>query len=198
MKTVTCYMHPASPWAYLGHERFAAIAARHAATIELCPIDLGGRVFPVSGGLPLPKRSPQRRAYRLVELRRWSAWLGVPLKPEPAHFPVDGTDASRVIALAGRDAGAGAAMRLAGLVMKGVWADELDIADHATLRAMIDACGLDGRALLDARHEADPLIDEYTTRALADQVFGVPWYVHAGEPFWGQDRLDFLDRALAT
>ncbi len=197
MKTVTYYLHPTSPWCYLGHERFAAIAARHAATIELCPIDVGGKVFPASGGLPLPQRAPQRRAYRLVELKRWSSFLGVPLNVAPAHFPVDGSDASRVIALANRDAGIDAAMRLAARVMKGVWAEERDIADPATLHAMIDACELDGRALLDARLEADPIVDACTARALAEQVFGVPWYVHDGEAFWGQDRLEFLDRALA-
>lgn len=197
MKNVTCFFHPSSPWAYLGHERFAAIAAARGATIELCPIDIGGRIFPVSGGLPLPKRSPQRRAYRLVELARWSGFLGLPMNCEPAFFPVDGTDASRVIALANRDAGIDAAMRLTGSVMKGVWADQKDIADAATLRTMIDDSGLDGTAIFDARLEADPLIDSFTERALAAQVFGVPWYEYDGAPFWGQDRLDFLDRALA-
>lgn len=198
MRTVTCYFHPGSPWAYLGHARFAAIAARHAAQIELLPIDLAGRVFPVSGGLPLPRRAPQRQAYRLIELKRWSRFLGLPLKPEPAFFPVDGTDASRVIALANRDAGIEPAMQLAQTVMQGVWVDERNIADAETLTAMIDACGLNGAAIFEARHEADVLIDAFTGRALAAQVFGVPWYEFEGEPFWGQDRLDHLDRALAA
>ena len=76
-----------SPWTYLGHERFIALARRHAVQIEVRPFDLG-KVFGVSGGLPLAKRAPQRQAYRLVELARWSRVLGVPMNVQPKFFPV--------------------------------------------------------------------------------------------------------------
>ena len=77
MKNIEYYFSPSSPWTYLGHQRLVAIAARHQAVIEVLPVDLGGKIFPGSGGLPLGKRAPQRQAYRLVELRRWSAHLDV-------------------------------------------------------------------------------------------------------------------------
>ena len=85
------YLAPQSPWTYLGHERFVAIARAAAARINVIPVDLGGKVFPTSGGLPLAQRAPQRQAYRLVELERFSAQLGVPLNLRPKHFPVPAT-----------------------------------------------------------------------------------------------------------
>ena len=59
--TVDYYFAPNSPWTYLGHQRFAEIAKAAGATIKVLPVDLGGKVFPVSGGLPLSKRAPQRQ-----------------------------------------------------------------------------------------------------------------------------------------
>jgi len=57
--TVDYFFAPQSPYAYLGHERFAALAKQHGATVRVLPVDLGGKVFPVTGGLPLAKRAPQ-------------------------------------------------------------------------------------------------------------------------------------------
>ena len=68
--SIDYFFTPVLPWTYLGHDRLVAMAAKHGATIAVKPIDLG-EVFPVSGGLPLSKRAPQRQADRLVELRRW-------------------------------------------------------------------------------------------------------------------------------
>ncbi len=81
-KVVDYFMMPMSPWVYLGHDRFVELTARHGATVNLKPVDLG-RVFPVSGGLPLKQRAPQRQEYRLVELDRWSKHLGLPLNVSP-------------------------------------------------------------------------------------------------------------------
>ncbi|HLL10631.1 MAG TPA: 2-hydroxychromene-2-carboxylate isomerase, partial [Rubrivivax sp.] len=58
------YLAPQSPWTYLGHERFARMADAASATVNVMPVDLGGKIFPVSGGLPLGQRAPQRQAYR--------------------------------------------------------------------------------------------------------------------------------------
>ena len=81
-KMIDYFTTPLSPWTYLGHDRFVAIAARHGASVRVLPMDLG-KVFPVSGGLPLAKRAPQRQAYRLVELARWRDYLGLPLNLQP-------------------------------------------------------------------------------------------------------------------
>ena len=197
MKTIDYYFTPSSPWAYLGHRRLTEIASRHQAVIKLLPVDLGGTIFPSSGGLPMGQRAPQRLAYRLVELRRWANHLGIPLNLQPKHFPTPPHDAARLIILADQRAGIDTALRLTQTVMQGIWAEDRDIADAATLAEMADSCGLAGRQLMADLPAADASYAQCTAQALEAQVFGAPWYTYLGEPFWGQDRLEFLERALA-
>ena len=196
MKTVRYFFTPSSPWTYLGHDRFVAMAKRHGARVLLRPCDLG-RVVPVSGGLPLPKRAPQRQAYRLHELARWREHLGVPLNIHPKHFPVPADHAARTIVAADLAAGTDAALRLAGALMRACWAEDRDIADAATVAAIVGEQGLDAGALGAKADEAARLYDAYTDEAIERQVFGAPFYVIGDEPFWGQDRLEFVERALA-
>jgi len=196
-KHVDYYLTPVSPYTYLGHDRFVAIARKHGASVAVKPIDLG-EVFPVSGGLPLSKRPPQRQAYRLMELRRWSHWLQVPLNLHPAHFPTSANLASRFV-LAALEEGVDAALDLVGALGRALWAEDRDLADPATLAA-IAAATVPGAAALAARAEAPDIAMRYkmlTQEAIDRGVFGAPTYVCDGELFWGQDRLDFLDRALA-
>jgi len=194
---VDYYFTPISPFVYLGHARFVEIARRHGASIAVKPVNLG-QVFPVSGGLPLSKRAPQRQAYRLVELKRWSHNLGVPLNPTPAHFPVSADLAARFV-LAALEQSVDAALALAFAQGRALWAEDRNIADAATLAAIATAQGLDAVAL-DERANAPDIAMRYavlTQEAIDRGVFGAPTYVCGGELFWGQDRLDFLDRALA-
>lgn len=196
-KIVDYYLSASSPYAYLGHARFAEIARRCGATVRVRPIDLA-RIFPTSGGLPLAKRAPQRLAYRLVELARWSRFLGLPMHLQPAYFPVASDDACRLIIAADQVAGADAAMRLAGALLSAVWAQQRDIADAATLAAIAGENGLAPETLATRASAAADAYQQYTDEAAAAQVFGVPWFVVDGESFWGQDRLDFVERALAA
>ena len=197
MGSIDYYFSPSSPWTYLGHQRLVDMATRHRAKIVPMPVDLGGAIFPDSGGLPLAKRAPQRQAYRLVELRRWSRHLGIPLIAQPRHFPTPGHDAARVIILADQRHGTPAALGLAHAIMRGLWAEERDIADLDTLAALAEGVDLPGPTLVADRADADPRYAANTGKAIEAQVFGAPWYSLRGEPFWGQDRLDFLDRALS-
>ena len=196
-KTIDYYFALVSPWSYLGHDRFVAICTKHGAAVNVNPVDLS-RVFPVSGGLPLAKRAPQRQAYRLVELARWSAQLGMPLNVQP-KFAASGGGLGASWILAAHERGAHEALQLTGALMRARWAEERDIADPPTLERIAAGLGLDAATL--APRAASPEIaarcDALTQQAIDRQVFGVPWYVVDGEPFWGQDRLDFLDRKLA-
>ena len=97
-RTVDYYFAPQSPWMYLGHERFAELLQRTGTQVRVLPVDFG-KVFPVSGGLPLPQRAPQRQAYRLVELARFRDHLGLPLNLQPRFFPVAVDDAITVAGL---------------------------------------------------------------------------------------------------
>jgi 2-hydroxychromene-2-carboxylate isomerase len=171
------------------------MASANGARVLLRPIDLG-RVFPQSGGLPLAKRAPQRQAYRLHELPRWRDHVGVPLNVHPKFFPAPPDDAARLIIAADLALGTEAALKLAGAFMSAVWAEDRNIGDAPTRAAIVAEQGLDAAALEARADDARTAFDAYTDEAIAAQVFGVPWYVVDGEPFWGQDRLDFVARAL--
>ena len=194
--SVDYYFATVSPWAYLGHARFVAITQAVGATVHIKPMDLGA-IFPVSGGLPLAKRAPQRQAYRLLELQRFSAWLGIPLHPQPAFFPVNGNDAAKLVLATEAARGAAAALDLAGRVGAAIWAQQRDVADAAVLATLLDEAGLPA-SLLDAASldAAAPRYAECTAEARELGVFGAPSYVIGGEIFWGQDRLDFVERRL--
>ena len=195
---VDYYLAPQSPWTYLGHERFTAIAKAAGARVNVLPVDLGGKVFPVSGGLPLAKRAPQRQAYRLAELKRFSAHLGLPLNLQPKFFPVAGDDAARLIIAVGSNEGSDAAMALTGALLRAVWVEERNIADERELAASLEALKLPARRLADSHSQAvQERYDADSQRAIDAGVFGAPSYLIEGELFWGQDRLDFVQRRLA-
>jgi 2-hydroxychromene-2-carboxylate isomerase len=196
-KTITYFLTPVSPWAYLGHARLVALAKAKDAQVDIKPIDLG-KVFSVSGGLPLSKRAPQRQAHRLTELARWAAHLNLPLITQPKSFPVPPEQASKLIIAARTTLGAEHALVLAGALMHALWAEDKNIADDATLVQIADLCGFDGRMLLKSAETAgvQEQLDKNTDEAIAANVFGSPWYIVDGEGYWGQDRLDFVERAL--
>ena len=160
-KDIDYYFTPVSPFSYLGHERFAALAQQYAATIRVKPIDLG-KVFPVSGGLPLKQRAPQRQAYRLVELARWRDVLGIPLNPQPKYFPVPADVAAKWI-IAASELSTECALTLSGALMRAVWAEELDVSDAQVVARIAGEQGLDavkshGRRLLgQAGHHGRPV-----------------------------------------
>lgn len=186
-----------SPWAYLGSARFEAICAKHGATVTPFVVDFG-TIFAASGGVPLPKRAPQRQAYRMMELARWSKLLGVSLNPEPPHFPfAEPSIAAAIIALR-ETQGTVPAIKLSHRIMRALWAEDANPAAPATFAALAADCGLDGPALLalaeDPKWQGMRAAD--SEAALAHGVFGAPSFVIEGEIFWGQDRLDFVERKL--
>jgi 2-hydroxychromene-2-carboxylate isomerase len=195
-KTVDYYLAPQSPWTYLGHQRFVQIVKDAGATVRVMPMDLG-KVFPISGGLPLGKRAPQRQAYRLVELARFSKSLNLPLNLHPKFFPVAGDPAAKLIIAVDMHHGTDAALAITGDVLSAVWHEEQDIANVATLTDLLRKHRLDAACLeLSNSAEVQTRYDSYTQSAINTQVFGAPSYVIHGEMFWGQDRLDFVAAAL--
>jgi len=194
-KFIDYYDSMSSPWTYLGHLRFVELAQRFGLTIRHKPMDLL-KVWSVSGGLPLKQRARQRQAYRHQELGRWSELLQVPCKLEPAHHPVADRRACYMVIAAmqrGLDWSA-----LSNAILRSVWVEDRDIADHATLVAIANENGMDGQALL-AATEDNAVQAEYqsnTEEAIGIGVFGAPTYTFDGELFWGQDRLQMLEWRL--
>jgi 2-hydroxychromene-2-carboxylate isomerase len=195
-KAIDYYFAPQSPWTYLGHARFATLAAAAGANVRVLPADFG-RIFAATGGLPLPKRAPERRAYRLIELARFRDWLKLPLNLEPRYFPVAADDAARLIIAVEMHEGAAAAMRLSGAVFCAVWVQQRNIADAQTLAELLQECSLLPERLAQSREPSvQRQFDTNTEAGIAAGVFGAPSYCLDGEIFWGQDRLDFLERKL--
>lgn len=193
------YVSLNSPWTHLGAARIEAMALAGSATMRIHPVDFG-TIFQQSGGLPLPRRAPQRQAYRMQELRRWREHLGIPIRLEPRFFPAaEQLSAGAVIALR-ETRGDWPAIRLAHGVLKALWQEDRDPADPAVLAGLIRGIGEDPDALLALaaqprwaeRREAD------TRAALERGVFGAPSYLIGDDLFWGQDRLMFVEKRLAA
>ena len=187
-----------SPWTHLGAARIEAIAARHNATLRIWPVDFG-TIFAGSGGLPLPKRSPQRQAYRMQELARWRDHLGIPVNLQPRFFPASELLAACCTIALRETQDDAAAVRFAHRVLKALWEEERDTGDRDTLSALLTEADQDAEQVL--RLGAEPRWAERreadTRSALARGVFGAPSYVVGDDIFWGQDRLEFVERRLS-
>ena len=128
--TIDYYLSLNSPWTYMGSALFAEIAARNGATVNVKPAKFGP-IFEQTGGLPLPKRSPQRQAYRMMELKRWREVRDIPLNVEPKYFPSDDAAATRLVIAAklqGKDA-----HRLSLELGRAIWEREESLADPAAM-----------------------------------------------------------------
>jgi len=197
MPTIDYYLTCVSPWTYLGHRPIQQVAERHGATLVVKPVNLG-EMFKVSGQVALGERPAVRQRYRLIELQRFAEMRGRRLNPKPKFFPVNPTLADHTI-IAILQSG-GDPLPYMDSVFSAVWADEKDIADEATVAGLLRAAGFDADAIL--TRAKDPETAAIRARNTQDAVdvdaTGVPSYVLAGEPFWGQDRIDLLDRALSS
>lgn len=192
-KTVDYYHFLISPWSYLAIGTFNDLKKRTGITVNYLPIDVGS-TFSNMGGVPPFKRHPSRQRLRMDELKRWSEHLNVPMNLTPAFFPADQTLAACMVYAATADQAA----TLSDAILTAVWRDEKNVADPDALVAIANDCGIDGKALLasaDSDAMRQKLID-VTTSAHEKDVFGSPTYALDGELFWGQDRLDFLERAI--
>jgi 2-hydroxychromene-2-carboxylate isomerase len=194
-KQVTVYYALQSPWTYLGWARLRELVVRSSAIAHFRPIQIAP-VFEASGTLMLAQRPKQRQAYRLMELRRWRDYLGIPLNLHPKYFPVDESLAARMV-IAHRQLG-GDIAAYSQATMTAVWTEERDLSDRATLLQIAREQGADGPTLLEAA-EKSAVREEYdanTQAAIKQGVFGMPTFVIDDELFWGQDRLEFVARAL--
>lgn len=196
-RLIECFYTLSSPWAYFGAPRMVEIARKHAARIVLRPYDFL-HVVAQTGGIPLRTRPQPRQDYHALELDRWRTYLGMPLNLKPRFYPPDNRAATHAVIaaqLAGLDA-----LRLSHAILRALWAEERNSADRATLIAIAGESGIDGERLFGADTAAavEREFARNSAEAAARGVFGSPTYFFAGVPYWGQDRLDFLDRALAA
>ena len=181
--TIDYYFSPISPFTYLAGDDLERNAPEG---VRYHPVDLA-LVFAETGGIPLGQRSKQRLDYRMAELHRIAAKRDKEINFNPAHFPVDPKPATKLL-LAARNADADIASLLQAL-LAAVWKEERNISDGNTLGAILEEQNLPASLLIDAAG-LDQQLEEETRQAIANGVFGFPFYIVNGEPFWGQDRLD--------
>ncbi len=183
-----------SPWAYFGAQKAIAIARNNGAPVRLRPI----RIIEANGGIPLRKRPDARQLYHEVELRRWREHLGMPLNLKPKFYPCRTIEPAAQAVIALQNAGLDA-ISFSFAVQRALWVEERDIADLTTLRTIALATAGEAAAALVVDPQPEAVVAEWHGNlAEAERlgIFGTPTYVIGEELFWGQDRLDFVDRAL--
>jgi 2-hydroxychromene-2-carboxylate isomerase len=195
MAAVDYFCFPLSPFSYLAGLRLEEIAALRRATVAYKPFDLM-RVFQETGTPPVQDRHPSRQRYRLADIARVAEMQGLPVNLRPRHWPTNPVPSAAAVITA-QEAGGGETGRLLHALLRAVWAEDRDIAEDAVVRDCLAEAGFDpalaDRGLLTA-------VETYqrnTEEALARGVFGAPSYLLDDEVFWGQDRLPYLDAALA-
>lgn len=196
-KTVYCYYGIMSPFSYLGMPTLKEICRKHRAELVYKPTDFF-EVFKVSGGVPLDKRPPQRKKYRLLELKRWAEYRQMPLNVEPKYFPVNMTPASLMVLAAIKQGHYPGDLSFA--YERATWAEERDISGKNTIIAIANEQNFDGEELfaLAQTNEISAMYAANTREAINLDMFGSPSYYYQGELFWGQDRLEFMERSLAA
>jgi 2-hydroxychromene-2-carboxylate isomerase len=200
-KRVDLFYSLSSPWAYLGGPKLAEIIRRQGVEIVLKPYDFQVAV-PQTGGIALRTRPQARKTYHALELDRWRTYLNMPLNLVPKYYHQDGQPPNwnkhaAWMVIAAQQAGMDA-QRLSFAILRALWAEERDISDRDVRQAIAEENGLDGQFLV-SQELAQGVQEEYagnTREAIEVGIFGSPIYVFRGERFWGQDRLDFLERAL--
>lgn len=195
--TIHYYFSSISPFAYMGHAKIIEVAHAHGAELLARPVDLAV-VWASSGSVPLGQRSATRQRYRMVELQRVADFRGLPINPKPKFFPIDPAPADHATAAlvaAGADP-----LGFMGRIFSSVWVDDADVSDESVIAACLEAEGHDADRILAAARvpETAAMRRSYSEEAVAADAIGVPTYVLNGEAFWGEDRIEHLDHALAT
>ena len=196
MAHIDLYFSTISPYAYLAGTRAEEVASRHGATITYKPVDIMG-LFSRTGGTPPKDRHPSRVEYRAQELVRQAKILGMPLTLQPAHWPTNAAPASYAI-IAAQNAGGGDLGALCHSILRACWAEEKDIAEDEVIKTCLSQAGFDpslaDSGLLSGAETYAANLEE----AVSSGVFGSPFYILDGDQrFWGQDRIDDLEMALA-
>lgn len=196
MKRIAFYYDVACPYAYLASTRIDALAARAGARLEYRPFLLGG-LFKAIGApdVPMSAMSPAKARHNRLDMDRWAARFGVPLVMPETH-PNRTVRALRAILASGD------IERATHALFRAYWVGGLDVSDPLVITAALDGAGLRGAAAV-RRAEGDPIKDELrerTAQAVSEGVFGAPSFVvetHVKQLFWGQDRLEHVEKALA-
>ena len=200
MKVIDYYYSVRSSFTYLGAARIAELARRHGRRLVHKPILLSV-IMPPIGAQQFDERPPLRNGYMRLDLQRWAEYLGMPIELEPVHhIGPNELPAGAVVAAqrAVRDGTKGDLDALSEGILAALWRDDRDIADEGVIAELCTAAGFDPAPLIRTAMTPDVQleIDRNNREAIIRGVLGSPSYFVDDENFFGQDRLDFVERAL--
>ncbi|MBU0915331.1 MULTISPECIES: 2-hydroxychromene-2-carboxylate isomerase [Aquabacterium] len=188
------YFEFSSPYGYFAAERIEALAQRHGRTVDWHPLLLGV-IFKSTGVLPLTQ-VPLKRDYVKRDWERISRLTGIPFKM-PSVFPIASHHASRAVLFVARS-NEQAAKDLTLALYRACYVEGQNIGEADVVCAVAKGIGLDADAI--AEGMADPAVKDQLKHevgaAEARGVFGSPFVIVDGEPFWGFDRFDMLEAWL--
>ena len=190
------YFDFSSPYGYLASTRIDELAARHGRSVVWRPILLGA-VFKITGQQPLAS-IPLKGSYAKHDLVRMARLLGVPIRM-PTKFPIGATAPSRAFYWV-RDRDPTLAVQLAQALFRAYFAEDRDISNPEVTANVAAKTGVNREELAQALNDAalkERLRNEVDA-AVERGVFGSPYIIIDNEPFWGADRLDQVDKWLAT
>jgi len=195
MKIEYFYAIP-SPFTYLGSLKLQSITKKYNAEIIEKPCDLIGGIFAKTGGIPVPQRSPQRQKYRLDEIKRWSKLLNIQMNIKPKFFPPKDPHLPAKFTIAANLLGT--KVVFGHELLKQLWSEEKDISDEKNIETASNNFKINFKELsvLAKSEQVSKIYADNTNEAIEKNVFGAPTYIFNNELFWGQDRLEFLERAL--
>ena len=192
---ISFYFDFSSPYSYIASEWIEALAARHARTVDWHAMLLGA-TFQVTE-IRSPMSYPLKREYSMRDFERSARFAGVPLKM-PEKFPIATQNAARVFWWLHDTEGTDRAVAWARHGLRALFARGVDLSDNAALRALCTEFGLDADAAEAAWNDPQrkARLKAVNDAAIAAGVFGAPFFVIDGEPFWGNDRRAQIERWL--
>ncbi len=192
-KSVEFFYDYSSPFSYLADCQLPAIATRRGAQINYRPAILG--VLIVESGNQAPPTVPAKMKYMNADMRRWATRLNVPFVPNPA-FPVRSITLMRA-ALIAQDTGV--FQRFHETMWRAMWNEAANLADPEVLTEVLARADLDAAEIMrGTQNDAiKARLKANCDEALARGAFGLPTFFVDGEMFFGNDRLEFVDDALA-
>lgn len=194
-KQVEFFFDFGSPYTYLAYHQLPKIAAKRNAAMVWRPMLLGG-VFQATGNHS-PIEIPAKGRYSLIDLQRWAAHFGVPMTMNP-HFPINTLTLMRG-AVAYQQRGDAEFQRYLGAIFGAMFERPRNLGQAEQVAAVLQENGFN--AVQFQSLVSDPAVKDRlkrnTEEAVARGVFGAPTFFVGEQMFWGQDRLDFVDQALA-
>ena len=188
------YFDFSSPYGYFAAAKIDALAAKHGRSVTWRPLLLGA-VFKVSGQQPLPT-IPLKGSYAKHDMLRSARWFELPFKI-PTKFPINTIAPCRAFYWV-HEQDAALAKQFALALYHAYFAEDRDISNPDVTIHVAVKLGIDKNALATALNDA--AVKERTRNevdaAIERGVFGSPYIVIDGEPFWGADRLDQIERWL--